>query len=581
MKKSGKKMRLLTLVLAICAVLTIAVAGVIAASATETPEAKWGTDAGNLTNSGTFAEALASGAPYVQLQGDVEWTETIKVKDGMILDLSKVETGTYTVSNMDENRKYLYIGVDVIIPENYQATADRKFVTTIEYWGWDAQIAPHEHNFSNFDWAGTTHTPKCSCGALGEPEEHTLVEKNGFHECTVCGANPQKEESLADYFKCKDANNDHICDIGGEVRSECGDNDNNHFCDVCGKRTSEHAYNSGSHKCYICGEDTACADVDPIDDRCDTCYIWMPFDPENRVPYKVVEIGEAESVITCTIYRGDESGEWFELVISGSGEVPRAVLSNEKITNAVSKYDIKSVVISEGITSIADEAFKDESQLYLYNVVIANSVTSIGDKAFYGCAIETLVPGSGIKTIGAEAFAYNDELTEIVLPEGLESIGEGAFSNTALVSVNIPASLVSIGDKAFGGVYALTAYTVADGNTAYSAIDGVLFNADATELISFPTGRVAETYTIPASVRVVKANAFANCDGLHELVISASVESVEGNACVGAEINVYVFEGAVCLSERHATTRYGGVLAGSLPARRGAPSRSLLPIMSG
>lgn len=88
----------------------------------------------------------------------------------------------------------------------------------------------------------------------------------------------------------------------------------------------------------------------------------------------------------------------------------------------------------------------------------------------YNCTGEVVVP-KGVKKINDEAFIYVDydrypngngnlpldtaerssgaKLTDVTLPDGLESIGENAFVNTGLTSINIPDSVVSIGAHAF------------------------------------------------------------------------------------------------------------------------------------
>lgn len=63
--------------------------------------------------------------------------------------------------------------------------------------------------------------------------------------------------------------------------------------------------------------------------------------------------------------------------------------------------------------------------------------------------------------------------------------------------MTIPASVNTIGDGAFMGCIALTAFHVAEGNLHYSDIDGVLFNADKTTLLLYPSGKEDISYTIP------------------------------------------------------------------------------------
>ena len=75
----------------------------------------------------------------------------------------------------------------------------------------------------------------------------------------------------------------------------------------------------------------------------------------------------------------------------------------------------------------------------------------------HGAKIETdgaggrhLVIPDGVNSIGQDAFAHN-QLTSVTIPPGLTEIGEGAFRDNRLASVVIPSSVQTIGDYAFGG----------------------------------------------------------------------------------------------------------------------------------
>ena len=150
---------------------------------------------------------------------------------------------------------------------------------------------------------------------------------------------------------------------------------------------------------------------------------------------------------------------------------------------------LTSVTIPEGVTSIGNNAF--QSCRRLTSVTIPDSVTSIGDRAFLGCRRLTSVtiPDS-VTSIGSYAFRDCTELNEIivasgntvydsrnncnaiietatntliqgcqttVIPEGVTSIGDGAFDGcSGLTSMDIPSSVISIGAFAFSECTVLT-----------------------------------------------------------------------------------------------------------------------------
>ena len=159
---------------------------------------------------------------------------------------------------------------------------------------------------------------------------------------------------------------------------------------------------------------------------------------------------------------------------------------------AFRKYtSLTSVTIGNNITSIGDHAFYDCDNLI--NITIPDSVTSIGDYAFEGCTSITniRIPDS-VTSIGDNAFEFCKSLIDInvsvnnnnyqsingnlyskdgmtliqyssgkkdnefIIPKGVTSIGDRAFSNCrSLTSINIPDSVTSIGESAFYECYSL------------------------------------------------------------------------------------------------------------------------------
>ena len=71
---------------------------------------------------------------------------------------------------------------------------------------------------------------------------------------------------------------------------------------------------------------------------------------------------------------------------------------------------------------------------------------------------DTLTLPSGLKEIEAEAFMGDTSLDEVILPEGLESIGENAFANSSVNRIAIPKGVTSIADNVFDGIYHVIVY---------------------------------------------------------------------------------------------------------------------------
>lgn len=122
---------------------------------------------------------------------------------------------------------------------------------------------------------------------------------------------------------------------------------------------------------------------------------------------------------------------------------------------------------------------------------------------------------------------YYDEINEIVIGDGVETIKENAFAYTNITEVNIPSSVTDIGTEAFGSCHLLKSINVSEGNTAYSSYDGVLFNKAKTVMVQYPSGKQNTVYYVPDGVKTILTAAIYSNSMLEEIYIPDSVTDIE------------------------------------------------------
>ncbi len=106
-------------------------------------------------------------------------------------------------------------------------------------------------------------------------------------------------------------------------------------------------------------------------------------------------------------------------------------------------------------------------------------------------------------------------------------------NSTAMRILNIPQTCVKIHTTALYYSPVLERINVAQGNTAYSDIDGVLYSKDHHTLCFYPQGRMNETYRIPTGVTTIANNAFFKCGKLQQLLFPDSTTYIGQSACSG------------------------------------------------
>ena len=119
--------------------------------------------------------------------------------------------------------------------------------------------------------------------------------------------------------------------------------------------------------------------------------------------------------------------------------------------------------------------------------------------------------------------------TEIKLPDNIKLIGDFMFNHNYAhtgETFTIPASVTTLGKTHmwYGFGTNFKEFVVAEGNTNFKTIDGVLYSMDGTRLVAVPTKKTFadRTFTIPEGVTFIGENNFSTNKNIDTLVLPDS-----------------------------------------------------------
>lgn len=212
-----------------------------------------------------------------------------------------------------------------------------------------------------------------------------------------------------------------------------------------------------------------------------------------------------------------------------------------------SNKNLASIIFNDGLTSIESEAFaycNDSDNPHLMTVDFSKNktLTTIDYAAFASDQISSLVLPSTVESIGNSAFANNTALDTLTLPDSLKTIGDKAFaSNGSLKNIVFNNGLTSIGDNAFAYATQLSAVDFSKNNTL-KTIGDIAFYSDPIESLNLPStvtsigmkafgfNNALETLTLPNSLQTIGDQAFVSNPNLKGVIFDNSLTSIGNGA---------------------------------------------------
>lgn len=243
-----------------------------------------------------------------------------------------------------------------------------------------------------------------------------------------------------------------------------------------------------------------------------------------------------EDALTATVY-GNPDGADEEAAQLEPGVFEQSSSLSENTFVYGSDCLVPSSVKANGkvytVTEVADSGFADHTTL---SGVAFESDVKIGSRAFFGCKALASADLTGITSIGDGAFSYT-AIETLSLPSTLTEIGNGAFFYIpTLTTVNgLGTNVKYIGSNAFGGTSWL------DGKTAEFVVVGdgiaIKYNGSDTDIV-LPSGIKGMTDCFSGNTGIVSVdmsgtnltyisdNAFYGCHNLVSVDFPESLKQI-------------------------------------------------------
>jgi len=200
-------------------------------------------------------------------------------------------------------------------------------------------------------------------------------------------------------------------------------------------------------------------------------------------------------------------------------------------------YNLESIEVEHGnlrYISIQGVLFnKSQDTLIAYpngrkgEYTIPQSVSVIGNSAFSCSKINFVSIPNSVKIIANGAFCYCDNLKNVNIPNSVSEIRSMSFANCdSLLGITLGSGIADINMYILSQSKNLLEINVDKNNTKLSSKNGVLYNKSQDTLIMYPRGKKGR-FVVSKNVKCIKKGAFEACDGLNEIIISETINTIE------------------------------------------------------
>ncbi|MCR5223697.1 MAG: leucine-rich repeat domain-containing protein, partial [Bacilli bacterium] len=185
------------------------------------------------------------------------------------------------------------------------------------------------------------------------------------------------------------------------------------------------------------------------------------------------------------------------------------------VSNDYKNYNDDSSSKLSNIIDVIDHDYAMENQQY--KLVLDSKIQKLGDYSLsYVEQLASIKLNDGLLSVGTQVFDFDDNLTEIVFPDSITSFANYPIGNLEnLKYVHFPPSYDNFDETVFDGCPNIENVDMSDN---YKSVDGVVYSADGSKLLLYPSGKTDTSFTIPGSVTYINDYAFEDTSNLTKVV---------------------------------------------------------------
>ena len=251
----------------------------------------------------------------------------------------------------------------------------------------------------------------------------------------------------------------------------------------------------------------------------------------------IQDVANTSAADNPTVYCYSDSAEKQSCIEKGYNyRTIGETLSGQCGENAFWSYDTETATLTVSGTGATWEIVSNDENIY---------------------QAETVVVEEGITEIGSFTFCNFGQVSSIIFPETLISIGGRVLDSTSISEIYIPKNVAEISTEAFAFCMNIKKYIVNSENETYSSReDGCLFNKNKTKLVLYAIGRFGD-YAVPDSVETIGYAAFQNTNYLDHVTLGSSVKRIEPYAFFQSSLESITIPNGVERIEHEAFWRCG------------------------